>query len=282
MSSFDAPQLSSTILERRKRAPSPPKPFRRIKFVFSLLLVPPDPAAWCMVHGAWCFTEPDRLKARLYVFVCVCCVRIARVACIPPPPSPISFFFVGNALLSLMKLKPHQETIKTTGNARFAYDTYRRFLNLYSDVVMDLDQEPFEEVRILHGRHLQPQVLPIFITFLQNCIAAPPPIGVNAIHCKRTSQSVVGSYDTIKPLTGIIRPSRMTPEDIPRSRCRVLVWVFVCVYVCLYVYMCVCLCLQRQHQQGYFQGCLWVWKCEASPSSQRPKLWRKDYWLVSL
>nr|AIT69949.1 pyruvate orthophosphate dikinase [Sargassum henslowianum]AIT69950.1 pyruvate orthophosphate dikinase [Sargassum henslowianum]AIT69954.1 pyruvate orthophosphate dikinase [Sargassum vachellianum] len=36
--------------------------------------------------------------------------------------------------------------IKTTGNERFAYDTYRRFLNMYSDVVMDLDKEPFEEV----------------------------------------------------------------------------------------------------------------------------------------
>lgn len=39
-----------------------------------------------------------------------------------------------------------QGIIKTTGNERFAYDTYRRFLNMYSDVVMDLDKEPFEEV----------------------------------------------------------------------------------------------------------------------------------------
>lgn len=40
-----------------------------------------------------------------------------------------------------------QGIIKTTGNERFAYDTYRRFLNMYSDVVMDLDKEPFEEVK---------------------------------------------------------------------------------------------------------------------------------------
>lgn len=40
-----------------------------------------------------------------------------------------------------------QGIIDTTGNERFAYDTYRRFLNMYSDVVMDLDKEPFEEVR---------------------------------------------------------------------------------------------------------------------------------------
>eukprot|EP00752_Nemacystus_decipiens_P009745 g8703.t1 len=39
-----------------------------------------------------------------------------------------------------------QGIINTTGNERFAYDTYRRFLNMYSDVVMELDKEPFEEV----------------------------------------------------------------------------------------------------------------------------------------
>ncbi len=37
--------------------------------------------------------------------------------------------------------------IDATGNERFAYDTYRRFLNMYSDVVMNLEKEPFEEVR---------------------------------------------------------------------------------------------------------------------------------------
>eukprot|EP00903_Cladosiphon_okamuranus_P013193 g12305.t1 len=39
-----------------------------------------------------------------------------------------------------------QGIIDATGNERFAYDTYRRFLNMYSDVVMELDKEPFEEV----------------------------------------------------------------------------------------------------------------------------------------
>ena len=191
--------------------------------------------AWCMVHGA--SQNPTDSKPVL-MRLCVCVLRAyySRGVYPPPPPSPISFFFVGNALLSLMKLKPYQGIIKTTGNARFAYDTYRRFLNMYSDVVMDLDKEPFEEVRILHGRHLQRQVLPIFITFSSILYRrSPPPIGVNAIHRKRTSQSVVGSYDTIEPLTGIMHLSRMTPEVIPRSRCRVLVCVFVCVYVCMFV-----------------------------------------------
>lgn len=45
------------------------------------------------------------------------------------------------------KQRNNKGIIDATGNERFAYDTYRRFLNMYSDVVMELDKEPFEEVR---------------------------------------------------------------------------------------------------------------------------------------
>ncbi|MEO8876498.1 MAG: pyruvate, phosphate dikinase, partial [Polyangiaceae bacterium] len=34
---------------------------------------------------------------------------------------------------------------KKTGDARFAYDAYRRFLTMYSDVALDLSREPFDE-----------------------------------------------------------------------------------------------------------------------------------------
>ena len=138
----------------------------------------------------------------LCVCVCAACVLLAwRVSPPPPPPPrPFPFFFVGNAFLSLMKLKPHQGIIKTTGNARFAYDTYRRFLNMYSDVVMDLDKEPFEEVRILHGRHVQRQIFPFLLRFFVILSPPPPPpppppphSGWITIHRKRTPQSVVGS-----------------------------------------------------------------------------------------
>ncbi|MGX9182309.1 PEP/pyruvate-binding domain-containing protein, partial [Mesorhizobium sp. BHbdii] len=33
-----------------------------------------------------------------------------------------------------------------SGDARFAYDSYRRFIQMYSDVVMGLDHEVFEEI----------------------------------------------------------------------------------------------------------------------------------------
>ena len=36
--------------------------------------------------------------------------------------------------------------IEKSGNPRFAYDSYRRFVQMYGDVVFDLGKEPFEEV----------------------------------------------------------------------------------------------------------------------------------------
>ena len=35
---------------------------------------------------------------------------------------------------------------KLTGDARFAYDSYRRFIQMYSDVVLGVDHAPFEEI----------------------------------------------------------------------------------------------------------------------------------------
>ena len=35
---------------------------------------------------------------------------------------------------------------RDSGDARFAYDSYRRFIHMYSDVVMGLDHEVFEEI----------------------------------------------------------------------------------------------------------------------------------------
>ena len=39
---------------------------------------------------------------------------------------------------------------KSSGDERFAYDSYRRFIQMYSDVVLDVEHHNFEEVLELH------------------------------------------------------------------------------------------------------------------------------------
>ncbi|MDH5597447.1 MAG: pyruvate, phosphate dikinase, partial [Candidatus Peregrinibacteria bacterium] len=39
-----------------------------------------------------------------------------------------------------------QGLIKKTGNARFGWDAYRRFIQMFSNVVLGMDMEPFEEI----------------------------------------------------------------------------------------------------------------------------------------
>lgn len=50
---------------------------------------------------------------------------------------------------TVLNLGLNDETVaglaKKTGNARFAYDSYRRFITMYSDVVLGLDHSHFEE-----------------------------------------------------------------------------------------------------------------------------------------
>jgi pyruvate,orthophosphate dikinase len=51
---------------------------------------------------------------------------------------------------SILNLGLNDETVRGlvtgSGNPRFAYDSYRRFVHMYGDVVFDLGKEPFEEV----------------------------------------------------------------------------------------------------------------------------------------
>ncbi len=35
---------------------------------------------------------------------------------------------------------------KTSGDERFAYDSYRRFIQMYSNVVLDVDSHNFEDI----------------------------------------------------------------------------------------------------------------------------------------
>src|SRR3954447_22578212 len=51
---------------------------------------------------------------------------------------------------TVLNLGLNDETVQglaaTSGDARFAWDSYRRFIQMYSDVVMGLDHEVFEEI----------------------------------------------------------------------------------------------------------------------------------------
>ncbi len=51
---------------------------------------------------------------------------------------------------TVLNLGLNDETVEAlaadSGDARFAYDSYRRFIQMYSDVVMGLDHEVFEEI----------------------------------------------------------------------------------------------------------------------------------------
>jgi phosphoenolpyruvate synthase/pyruvate phosphate dikinase len=50
---------------------------------------------------------------------------------------------------TILNLGLNDETVKglaaKSGNARFAYDSYRRFIQMYSDVVLELEHGAFEE-----------------------------------------------------------------------------------------------------------------------------------------
>ena len=51
---------------------------------------------------------------------------------------------------TVLNLGLNDETVEAlaadSGDARFAYDSYRRFIQMYSDVVLGLDHEIFEEI----------------------------------------------------------------------------------------------------------------------------------------
>ena len=47
-------------------------------------------------------------------------------------------------------LEEHEDFDKITGDERFAYDSYRRFIQMYGDVVLGIDHHHFEELLELH------------------------------------------------------------------------------------------------------------------------------------
>ena len=51
------------------------------------------------------------------------------------------------ACASIWALKPRiRDVYKRQGNPRFAYDSYRRFVQMFSDVVMEMNTSEFEKI----------------------------------------------------------------------------------------------------------------------------------------
>ena len=79
----------------------------------------------------------------------------APVSAIPQKPLLVSVRSGARASMpgmmdTVLNLGLNDETVEAlaadSGDARFAYDSYRRFIQMYSDVVMGLDHEVFEEI----------------------------------------------------------------------------------------------------------------------------------------
>ena len=67
---------------------------------------------------------------------------------------------------TVLNLGLNDETVeglaRLTGDRRFAYDTYRRFIQMYADVVLGIDHGMFEEIlenyKNLKGFELDPEL----------------------------------------------------------------------------------------------------------------------------
>jgi pyruvate,orthophosphate dikinase len=73
--------------------------------------------------------------------------------------APVSMPGMMNTILNLgLNDEITEGLAKKTGNPRFAYDSYRRFIQMFADVVMDVDGEKFEheieKYKAAHGKTL--------------------------------------------------------------------------------------------------------------------------------
>jgi pyruvate,orthophosphate dikinase len=77
--------------------------------------------------------------------------------------APVSMPGMMNTILNLgMNDEIAEGLARKTGNARFAYDSYRRFIQMFADVVLEVDGDPFEEeiekYKASHGKKLDTEM----------------------------------------------------------------------------------------------------------------------------
>src|SRR5262249_35597518 len=109
----------------------------------------------CTYYYANGHTSPSDLKAQ--VKQALAAVENSMKAWFGDPKNPLLVSVRSGARASMpgmmdtvLNLGLNKETVEglktRSGDARFAYDSYRRFIQMYSNVVLDIEHHKFEEV----------------------------------------------------------------------------------------------------------------------------------------
>ena len=109
----------------------------------------------CTYYYAHNHSYPPELKAEVDAAV----AQIGRIAggTLGDPARPLLLSVRSGARVSMpgmmdtvlnlgLNAQTTEGLVKLTGDARFAYDSYRRFIQMYSDVVLGMDHAAFEEI----------------------------------------------------------------------------------------------------------------------------------------
>ncbi len=116
------------------------------------LTIVTDACAWYFENGR---TLPDELKAQVLDGISAMEAETGRTFGGSAKPLLLSIRSGARASMpgmmdTVLNLGLNDETVQAlghdAGDARFAWDSYRRFIQMYADVVMGLDHEVFEEI----------------------------------------------------------------------------------------------------------------------------------------
>ena len=116
------------------------------------LTIVADACAWYFENGR---TLPDDLKAQVLAGLAAMEAETGRTFGGSAKPLLLSIRSGARASMpgmmdTVLNLGLNDETVQAlghdAGDARFAWDSYRRFIQMYADVVMGLDHEVFEEI----------------------------------------------------------------------------------------------------------------------------------------
>jgi len=137
--------------------------------------------------------------------------------------APVSMPGMMNTILNLgMNDVIAEGMARKTGNARFAYDCYRRFIQMYADVVLEVDGHRFEEeitrYKAEHGKVLDTDMdaadWQAIITIYKGMVNFPQD---PAVQLKQAIEAVFLSWNT--PRAIVYREMHNIPESLGTAVC---------------------------------------------------------------